>query len=171
MTDTKQPEALRLADWCDLGVDPYDNATAAELRRLHEENETLKKCLFQMQNAAIELAKPEQEPIQLLAKGARYKITQLQLIGCVIAGLPEKLNGQWVALVDATDGKHLSYTAPPRKPWVSLSDEDKELLITLHAPPIHPDFSEDDSFDDLLRKHEAKLYELNAAPTAQTGKE
>ena len=35
---------------------------AAELRRLHEENETLKKCLFQMQNAAIELAKPEQEP-------------------------------------------------------------------------------------------------------------
>jgi len=41
---------------------------AAELRRLHEENETLKKCLFQMQNAAIELAKPEQEPVAWAAK-------------------------------------------------------------------------------------------------------
>ena len=63
------------------------------------------------------------------------------------------------------------YTAPPRKEWVGLTDEDKELLITLHAPPIHPDFSDDDSFDDLLSKHEAKLKELNAAPTAQMGKE
>jgi uncharacterized coiled-coil protein SlyX len=32
-----------------------------EVERLHEENKTLKKCLFQMQNAAIELAKPEQK--------------------------------------------------------------------------------------------------------------
>jgi hypothetical protein len=47
------------------------------------------------------------------------------------------------------------------KPWQGLTDEDKELLITLYAPPIHPDFSDDDSFDDLLRKHEAKLKELN----------
>jgi hypothetical protein len=55
------------------------------------------------------------------------------------------------------------YTAPPpKKEWVGLTQEDKELLITLHAPPIHPDFSEDDSFDDLLRKHEAKLKEKNA---------
>ena len=64
MTDTKQPEALRLADAIDppqIACLPETRAIAAtELRRLHEENETLKKCLFQMQNAAIELAKPEQ---------------------------------------------------------------------------------------------------------------
>ena len=54
MTD-RQPEALRLADAIDLGnkryvIDCID--AAAELRRLHEENETLKRCLFQMQEAA-----------------------------------------------------------------------------------------------------------------------
>ncbi len=40
-----QPEALRLADWCDLGVDPYDKASAAELRRLHEVNQELVEAL------------------------------------------------------------------------------------------------------------------------------
>jgi len=87
MTDTK-PEALRLADWLKTSVNTKDHYAANELRRLHEENErllaanrdstnyfdalmadhkklqneneTLKKCMFQMQNAAIELAKPEQ---------------------------------------------------------------------------------------------------------------
>ncbi len=37
-------------------------ALEAELAK-PDETETLKKCLFQMQNAAIELAKPEQEPV------------------------------------------------------------------------------------------------------------
>ena len=32
-----KPEALRLAEWCDLGHDPYDKSAAAELRRLHKE--------------------------------------------------------------------------------------------------------------------------------------
>ena len=66
MTD-KQPEALRLADKYaeryhdyrmrathetehDLKV--FRNALESELRRLHEENQTLKRCLFQMQEAA-----------------------------------------------------------------------------------------------------------------------
>lgn len=47
MTD-KQPEALYLADWCEIlarTVDAYDaqayRNAAAELRRLHEENERL----------------------------------------------------------------------------------------------------------------------------------
>jgi hypothetical protein len=49
-----QPEALRLAD----SLEAYEKnpvhlmKAAAELRRLHEENETLRKCLFQMQEAA-----------------------------------------------------------------------------------------------------------------------
>jgi hypothetical protein len=68
-------EALRLADTLEhkyrllvgekrLIVDYTIDSTINELRRLHEENETLKKCLFQMQNAAIELAKPEQVSIK-----------------------------------------------------------------------------------------------------------
>lgn len=32
-----------------------------------------------------------------------------------------------------------------------LSDEQMETLIEKHAPPIHPDFSEDDDFDELVR--------------------
>lgn len=32
-----------------------------------------------------------------------------------------------------------------------LSDEQMETLIEKHAPPIHPDFSEDDDFDELIR--------------------
>jgi hypothetical protein len=52
MTD-KQPEALRLAELLDLfGCDANDLKAAAELRRLHEENEVLRRCLFQMQEAA-----------------------------------------------------------------------------------------------------------------------
>lgn len=53
MTD-KQPEALRLADWIERGNYNHEDVTkaAAELRRLHEENEVLRRCLFQMQEAA-----------------------------------------------------------------------------------------------------------------------
>lgn len=36
-----------------------------------------------------------------------------------------------------------------------LSDEQMETLIEKHAPPIHPDFSEDDDFDELVRAVEA----------------
>jgi histidinol-phosphate/aromatic aminotransferase/cobyric acid decarboxylase-like protein len=40
-----QPTALRLAEWLDLGIDPYDKASAAELRRLHEVNQELIEAL------------------------------------------------------------------------------------------------------------------------------
>lgn len=40
-----QPEALRLAEWCDLGHDPYDKSAAAELRRLHQVNQELVEAL------------------------------------------------------------------------------------------------------------------------------
>jgi hypothetical protein len=61
IAQSEQTETLRVADAIELNVATNaDRLFAAnELRRLHEENETLKKCLFQMQNAAIELAKPE----------------------------------------------------------------------------------------------------------------
>jgi hypothetical protein len=38
-------EALRIAEWLDLGIDPYDKAAAAELRRLHEVNQELVEAL------------------------------------------------------------------------------------------------------------------------------
>ena len=53
------------------------------------------------------------------------------------------------------------YPKQTKRQWVGLTEDDKELLIMLHAPLIHPDYSEDDSFDNLLRRHEAKLKELN----------
>ena len=54
----------------------------------------------------------EQEPVAYLCNGTRYKVQKL--VGDVmICGLPDKLIGEWVALVDATDGKHLR-AAPVR---------------------------------------------------------
>jgi hypothetical protein len=101
MTDTKQPETLRLADAlvCTSVIYPRAQA-AAELRRLHEENETLKKCLFQMQNAAIELAKPEQEPIGWFLKD--HLETYMESYKDIEGAIP-------------------LYTSPPRKEWVGLS--------------------------------------------------
>ena len=57
------------------------------------------------------LAQPEQEPVHFLANGVRYKVTHQGYYGCSIVGLPENLNGQWVALVEATDSKHLNCIA------------------------------------------------------------
>jgi hypothetical protein len=79
-------------------------ALEAELAK-PDETETLKKCLFQMQNAAIELAKPEQAP-KLTDAGADTNITR---------GLEPKGSGmvtlnQVGMRVDLKD-------APPRKPW------------------------------------------------------
>ena len=44
---SKQPEALRLADWLDnYRTTPVDAQAAAELRRLHAEVEHLKKMCY-----------------------------------------------------------------------------------------------------------------------------
>jgi len=42
---SKQPEALLLAKWLDLGDDPFDRRSAKELRRLHEVNQELLEAL------------------------------------------------------------------------------------------------------------------------------
>lgn len=49
----------------------------------------------------------------------------------------------------------------PKREWVSLTKDDVDLLITLHAPPIHPDFNDDDDFIELVEAIEAKLREKN----------
>jgi hypothetical protein len=50
----KQPEALRLAEHDERlsRIMRKEPTYAPELRRLHEENEVLRRCLFQMQEAA-----------------------------------------------------------------------------------------------------------------------
>lgn len=47
MTDTKQPEALRLADWLEDQYDPthHQEMSAAELRRLHAQNAQILEAL------------------------------------------------------------------------------------------------------------------------------
>lgn len=50
---TKQPEALLLAKWLDLGDDPFDRRSAKELRRLHEVNQALLETLNQIDMAGI----------------------------------------------------------------------------------------------------------------------
>jgi hypothetical protein len=88
-------EAGRLADALEEKEYPPRRAAAAELRRLHEENERLKAAS----------------------------------------------------------------TAP--RQWVGLTEEEIELLSIKHAPPIHPDFTEDDDFIEFARAIEAKLKEKN----------
>jgi len=73
-----------------------------------------------------ELDKPEQEPIKFLANGVRYKVTHQGYYGCSIVGLPENLNGQWVALVEATDSKHLN-SIPPKE---LSKPEQGEVVVT-----------------------------------------
>jgi len=53
------------------------------------------------------------------------------------------------------------YTAPLRKEWVGLTDEEE----------IELDEKYGDDFNAYIDARDAKLKELNAVPTAQTGKE
>ncbi|MFY8182600.1 MAG: hypothetical protein ACOVKL_00125 [Polynucleobacter sp.] len=231
----EQTETLRVADAIELNVAlKTDRLFAAkELRRLHDENDTLKKCLFQMQNAAIELAKPEQKIIgwingepqyakpeqesKLTDAGAETNIDPFTLypkgsgmvtlnqpvawhhpdcggecIACLIErvvteaygtqGLeylrkrvntshqPEQADRK--TLIECIAGSismHMTiglypkellaaaeyivdnYTAPPRKPWVSLSD----------AEEIELDEKYGDDFNAYIDARDAKLKELN----------
>lgn len=92
----------------------------------------------------------EQEP-RCLAGGSRYKVTHLKTSGYCIIGLPEDLLGRWVALVDATDNKHMdSHQQPPttdkssvvqpqgeQKPraWLHIDRLGGEQAFTNEPPP------------------------------------
>lgn len=73
------------------------------------------ECNSRKAAPAVEPAKPvpvECEPVAhiYLLNGTRFKISAINRV-CGIYGLPAALNGQWVALVDATDNKHMQSTA------------------------------------------------------------
>ena len=124
-----KPEALRLADALEDtdGAQDHDQA-AAELRRLHEENQALRHALSQ----------PEKEPVCFLRETAwSYEIAH------------------W----DDPKGFPV-YTAPPKREWVGLTDEEIEKIVDLNT--------EDDYGYDIwcngravARDVEAKLKEKN----------
>jgi hypothetical protein len=127
-------EALRLADTLErMSLSTrWDKEAATELRRLHEENEMLKKCLFQMQNAAIELAKPEQDVYtkqQNVDTSGQCTHKSDKSIHKPVAYWNTKDN-----FICADDAKYISnwsdyypeplYAAPLRKEWVGLTDDE-----------------------------------------------
>jgi hypothetical protein len=83
-----------------------------------------------------ELAKPEQEPVAWMVRdqvdGCRYPSALKNPAGSI--------NGESQPL----------YTAPPRKPWVGLTDAQISLMISSHI-----------SLTDMCRAIEAKLKEKN----------
>lgn len=124
-----------------------DLRKAAEmvLDELEHFNKTSKEAyLYDFTNeiAALRqaLAQPEQEPVAWL----------------------EYDDEGYLFLSGKRKGAFPVFTAKPSKPWVSLTDDEADILITLHAPPIHPDFNDDDDFIELVNAIEAKLKEKNA---------
>ena len=108
--------------------------------------------LYPKGSGTVMLNQPEQEPIKFLANGSWFKVYKAK--GHCIITLPDELNGQWVALVDATDGKHLRYIAPLRKPWVGLTDEDTANICMQSDVNNWHD-------EQVIAAVEAKLKELN----------
>jgi hypothetical protein len=110
MIDAK-PKALQLVeesendDWI-VGTGQWREEAAAELRRLHEENTTLRQAIEQAE---------KQEPVAWLVRdyvdGFRY-VSSTENPSGTIAKLSEPL-----------------YTAPPRKEWVGLTDEERNLVL------------------------------------------
>lgn len=66
----------------------------------------------------------EQEPVEFLAGGARFK-TSVFPYGVCINGLPKDLAGRWVALVAAENYRHLTLTN--RQPRQPLTEQQKLL--------------------------------------------
>lgn len=79
---------------------------------------TNEPCGWDFGYATHPAPQPAQEPVEYLCGGARYKtvVVDGQVI---IQGLPDELNGKWVALVEATDDKHLK--PHPAPSWQGLS--------------------------------------------------
>lgn len=162
-----QPEALRLADWLENepGYDWNRNycLAVAELRRLHEENEALRQALAQPKQKydyrvkydrpcykcrsnfcpgnckePKYLAQPEQEPVA-------YYFTNSS-------------NKRGVSLHKETEEWQPLYTAPPKREWVGLTDE--EIIDVLH-PLVMADMSDEATDYEISRAIEAKLKEKN----------
>lgn len=69
------------------------------------------------------LAEQEAEPVAYLLNGSRYKVSHLEGVGYCVLGLPESMNGKWLAFVDATDNKHMAHAAAPGVAWADTEPE------------------------------------------------
>lgn len=102
-----------------------------------------KLCDIVAQMRKAQPAPVEGEPVahNYLLNGTRFKISVINRV-CGIYGLPAALNGQWVALVDATDNKHMQSTA--------IDAETRALALSLCNNVISYEFA--GSLDDDAKK-------------------
>ena len=68
------------------------------------------------------------QPVDYLCDGARFKLSFDEKGKThMLSGFKAELQGQWVALVDATDNRHMKAVAPvtaPQREWVELEDDE-----------------------------------------------
>jgi hypothetical protein len=165
-----QPEALRLADFLEGSATiPSDKIkAAAELRRLHEENERLKAT---PPNLATPLVAPVQEPVadrvrecaQRLVEHADFRLVGILSSSSKTKEIPSNAASQVKtrhlaalrdALLAAQPASHTPTAAQrqsARSAWVGLTGQQKNLIARI-------------SFDvfDAIHRTEAKLKEKNA---------
>lgn len=102
------------------------------------------KCGLTIQAIETELAKPEQEPVAwvTLNKLAQTIVEEKYLFKRFIDGTPfENDIACWMA------DFALDYTAPPRKEWVGLTDDEIHKIID----DCTPDNAEQDELNDFAR--------------------
>ena len=99
------------------------------------------KCGLTIQALKQELAKPEQEP-EIVRRVGRYAGKRRESVGS-----PHITAKECIALANWIDSM---LAAPPRKPWVGLTDAQISLMISSHI-----------SLTDMCRAIEAKLKEKN----------
>jgi hypothetical protein len=104
-----------------------------------------------------ELAKPEQEPVTwgTLNKLAQTIVKEKYLFKRFIDGTP-LANDIAVWMTEFA----LEYAAPPRKPWVGLTDKEMESLV-IQAREVPIEIPCDSFTTRLLKLAEAKLKEKN----------
>lgn len=68
------------------------------------------------------------QPVDYLCDGARFKLSFDEKGKThMLSGFKAELQGQWVALVDATDNRHMKAVAPvaaPKREWQGLTDKE-----------------------------------------------
>ena len=136
---SEQPEALRLAKWLDaMPSSGYalTNQAAAELRRLHEENERLKAAV---QGEPVAWLYPDNLGRKIVWLGAKKPI------------IPRPSTAEPL------------YTSPPAsKPWVGLTDEEYKEAEKAVWAVIAFDDTEKKANREFYEAIEAKLREKNA---------
>ena len=126
MTDKKQPEALRLADWVESVVGgPHAKQCAAELRRLHAENETLREKL-----KFYEVLGDAADDMQLLRTG--YAAARLEIES--LKSERDRFRAAYHEWSDKTEWVRKSTTA--NELGKHLADVLRERIEGLQAKPV-----------------------------------